>query len=39
MTMYDNNEKDYLYDEIVEFLETHELYELMQMIVDYLERH
>lgn len=39
MTMYDNNEKDYLYDEIAEFLETHELYELIQMIVDYLERH
>ena len=39
MTMYNNNEKDYLYDAIKGFLETHELYELMQMITDYLERH
>ena len=38
MTMYANNEKDYLYDVIEKFLETHELYELIQMIVDYLER-
>ena len=38
MTMYGNNEKDYMYDAIEEFLETHELYELMQMITDYLER-
>ena len=32
MSMFDNNDKDYLYDNIVEFLREHKVSELMHIV-------